>query len=597
MHIDRGNFPLDGHIPEEIITKIRGSQDIVEVISRHISLKKSGQNYIGHCPFHSEKTPSFVVSPAKQLFHCFGCGTGGNVITFLMKYENIPFPEVIKSLAKDAGIEIFDRPKKDEEREQLLYEINKKAAAYYFETLSTAKEAESARKYLSGRGLSTEVIKRFNIGYSYNSWNTIYEYLKKIGFMEKLLVKSGIVVPNNSGTGYYDRFRGRVMFPIYDIQKRVVGFGGRVLDDSVPKYLNSPETPIFNKGGLLYGIDTAKDNIRESGYAIIVEGYMDVIAAHEAGILNVVGTLGTAFTINHLRIINRFCKEAVLTFDSDTAGINAALRTLDIFIGSEVKARVLLLPDGEDPDSFIRKNGKIVFLEYVQKAKGIVNFAIDRIMSKASGLDKGISIDTKVKVAGECLSIIRKIPNRIEQDYYLKSVSKGLSIEKDILSSELKRTKEVKKGLSQEKAKSALVDRPKAEDILLTLIVKDSSLRKMVVDVLCIEDFADPQFQEIAGYLLKSDRDIHDIINSEVCSQSIKDIMTKMAMCDIQFDLPEKTLSDCVRVLQRNRLEREFKEVEKEIASSELSGMFDRVRELLLRKQGLLQKKKVLYEN
>ena len=591
---------MDGHIPEELITQIRGSQDIVEAISRHISLKKTGQNYIGLCPFHSEKTPSFVVSPVKQLFHCFGCGTGGNVITFLMRYENIPFPEAVKRLAQDAGIELLDRPGKGENREQYLYEINRVAATYYHKVLSTAKEAEPARKYLSGRGLSMESVKRFNIGYSINSWNAINEHLKKEGVKEELLLKSGIVVPNNSGTGYYDRFRGRIMFPICDIQKRVVGFGGRVLDDTTPKYLNSPETPIFSKGHLLYGLDTAKDSIRDTGYTIIVEGYMDVIAAHEAGVSNVVGTLGTAFTVKHLRMLNRLCKEVVLTFDSDPAGINAALRAMDIFIGSEVKARVLLLPDGEDPDSFIRKNGKTAFFELVQKAKSLVNFAIDRIIDRVGvvGTENSDSIDTRVRSAEECFTIIRKIPNRIEQDYYLKKVSQGLGIEKDILTTELKRgKKEGKKRVHTEKGKSSAVDKPKAEEILLCLIIKDWGLRKMVGDVLCVDDFADPQFHEIAGYLLESDKNIHDILNSEVCSQGVKDIMTKMAVTDIPFDAPEKSLSDCVRVLQRNRLERELKQVEREIASAELGGPFEKVTDLLKMKQGLLQKKKVLYEN
>src|SRR3990172_514378 len=480
MHIDRGDFPLDGHIPEEIITKIRGSQDIVEVISRHISLKKTGQNYIGRCPFHSEKTPSFVVSPGKQIFHCFGCATGGNVITFLMKYESITFPEAVKRLAHDAGIEILERSKKGERGEKFLYEVNKAAADYYHNVLSAAKESEPARKYLLARGLSMETIKRFKIGYSMNSWNGAYDYL---------------------------------------------------------------------------------------------------------------------------RLLNRFCKEAVLTFDSDPAGINAALRTMDIFMDSEVKAKVLLLPEGDDPDTFIGKNGKAAFLALVQSAKGIINFALDRIIGevKRTAPDHGDSINSKVKGAGDCLSIIKKISNRIEKDQYIQRVSKGLGIEKEVLLSELRRGNERKKGAPPEKVpkkvKEAAVEKPKAEEMLLGLLVKDWALRKMVGDILRVEDFTNPQFQEIAGHLLRSERDIHEIINSEECNQEIKDTMTKMAVNEMHFDSPEKTLSDCIKVLQRNRLNREFKEVEKEIAVAELGGIFERVKELLLKKQELLRQKKVLYEN
>jgi len=599
MHIDRGDFPLDGHIPEEIITKIRGSQDIVEVISRHISLKKTGQNYTGRCPFHSEKTPSFVVSPGKQIFHCFGCATGGNVITFLMKYESITFPEAVKRLAHDAGIEIAERHRKGERGEKFLYEVNKAAADYYYKVLSAAKEAEPARNYLLARGLSIETMKRFKIGYSMNSWNGAYDYLRKEGFKEEDMVKAGITATNTSGSGCHDRFRGRVMLPICDIQNRVAGFGGRVLDDSTPKYLNSPETPVFSKGHLLYGLDAAKDSIRETGYAILVEGYMDVIALHQAGVTNVVGTLGTAFTINHLRLLNRFCKETVLTFDSDPAGINAALRTMDIFNDSEVKAKVLLLPEGDDPDTFVGKNGKAAFLALVQSAKGIIDFAIDRIIDEVRGRapDHGGSINSKVKGAGDCLSIIKKISNRIEKDQYIQRVSRGFGIEKEVLLSELRRGNERKKGVLPEKVKETAVERPKAEEILLSLLIRDWALRKMVGDLLRVEDFTNPQFQEIAGHLLRSERDIHEIINSEECNQEIKDTMTKMAVNEMHFDSPEKTLSDCIRALQRSRLEKEFKEVEKEISAAELGGPFEKVKELLLKKQELLRQKRVLYEN
>ncbi|MDZ4383940.1 MAG: toprim domain-containing protein, partial [Nitrospirota bacterium] len=362
---------------------------------------------------------------------------------------------------------------------------------------------------------------------------------------------------------------------------------------------NSPETPVFSKGHLLYGLDAAKDSIRETGYAILVEGYMDVIALHQAGVTNVVGTLGTAFTINHLRLLNRFCKETVLTFDSDTAGINAALRTMDIFNDSEVMAKVLLLPEGDDPDTFVGKNGKAAFLALVQSAKGIIDFAIDRIIDEVRGRvpDHGGSINSKVKGAGDCLSIIKKISNRIEKDQYIQRVSRGLGIEKEVLLSELRRGNERKKGVLPEKVKETAVERPKAEEILLSLLIRDWALRKMVGDLLRVEDFTNPQFREIAGHLLRSERDIHEIINSEECNQEIKDTMTKMAVNEMHLDSPEKTLSDCIRALQRNRLEKEFKEVEKEIAAAELGGPFERVKKLLLKKQELLRQKRVLYEN
>ena len=248
----------------------------------------------------------------------------------------------------------------------------------------------------------------------------MYEYLSKSGIEPAVLVESGIIIPKGKGSGYYDRFRGRIMFPIYDTQKTIVGFGGRVLDDTTPKYVNSPETPVFSKRHLLYGLYLAHNYIRESGCAIIVEGYMDVIVAHQSGIQNVVGTLGTALTVNHLRSLSRFTKEVILTFDSDTAGINAARRSVDLFLNSEINAKVLLLPAGEDPDSYIRKYGKVSFVELFKGAKGIIEFEIDRIIENWSNLNQRDSIDARVRVAEECLTLIRKINNRIEQDYYLK---------------------------------------------------------------------------------------------------------------------------------------------------------------------------------
>ena len=597
MHIERGRYPLDGHIPEELITKIKGTQDIVEVISRHVSLKKSGQNYSGLCPFHSEKTPSFVVSPAKQLFHCFGCGTGGNVITFLMKYENVTFPEVLKNLARDAGIAIPSKSVKSERKEESLYEVNRLIAEYYNKILLTYKEAGAAREYLLGRGLSTEVIERFNVGYSINSWNNVYEYLRNKGFKDEVLVKTGLVIPKNSGAGFYDRFRGRIMFPIHDTQGRVVGFGGRVLDDSTPKYLNSPETPLFNKGALLYGLNIAKDGVRESGYAIIVEGYMDVIAVCQSGIPNVVGTLGTALTVNHLRVLNRFCKEVILTFDPDIAGRNAALRTVDIFIESGIRGKVLILPEGEDPDIFIRKRGKGQFLELIERSKGIFDFSLDHIIGKSGDRpDKG-SIEKKVSVTEECFELIRKIPNRIEQDYYLEKVSKALAVEKNVLMAEFRKKNKNKKGLHEEKSKRPVMNRPVVDEILCILMIRDKSFRKRIKGNLSAVDFVVPEFQEIAGFLIDSDKDIDVMLNSDDYNQGVKDSVTRLACSDLHFDSAEQTFSDCVRVLQRKRLEIGLREVEKEIGSAEMSGTFERVRELLFNKQALLKQKRLLYDN
>lgn len=593
---------MDRHIPEEVITKVIESQDIVEVVSRYISLKKKGQNYIGLCPFHSEKTPSFVVSQAKQLFHCFGCGTGGNVISFLMRHENSTFTEVVRRLGHDSGI-IVESAAKENKSENLIYDVNKAVSAFYHENLIKTKEAETAMEYLSKRGIAIETINKFNIGYSMDSWNNTCFFLKKKGFPEDVLLKSGIIIPQSKGTGYYDRFRKRIMFPIFDIQKRVVGFGGRVMDDSTPKYLNSPETPVFIKGNLLYGLETAKEGIRESGFAIIVEGYMDVITAHQAGISNVVGTLGTALTPNHVRILQKYCKEVILTFDSDAAGIKAALRTVDIFIGSDVEARVLLLPEGDDPDSFIRKNGKTVFDDLISKSKGIIEFAIDMIINKNTSMNNAIPQahkDSKLKIAEECLNLIRKIPNRIEQDHQLNRVASDLKIDKDVLYAELRRKNKGKKSAQQEMVKNNSVKNESVEETLLALVIRYKELRKQAKETIDIRDFVNIKFQKTAAYILNSDKDLNDLLNTEwpdQDAQEIRAVITKLALSDMHFDLPEKNLLDCIRVVRREGINRALKEVEQDLSKAEIGGSFDKVRSLLISKQGLLQQKKMLYEN
>lgn len=589
MHVNEGNTPLKNYISEGLIERIRGSQDIVDIVSRHVVLKKKGQNYVGLCPFHSEKTPSFVVSPVKQIFHCFGCGTGGNVITFLMKHENISFTEAVWRLAKDAGIEMKGLNQADK-GVNLIYEVNRLTADYYHDFLMQRREAEEARKYLYRRGLSREVMEEFQIGYAPAEWNRLHRFLKDKGYREEILLRSGVII---KGNGYYDRFRGRVIFPIFDNQNRVVGFGGRVLDDSVPKYLNSPETPLFKKGDILYGLNIARKKIMEAGYAIIVEGYMDVIAAHQAGLTNVIGTLGTAFTPNHLKKLSRLCREVILTFDSDNAGINAAMRCVDIFVGKEPRAKVLLLPTGEDPDTFIRGKGPDFFMELVEKSKNLVEFYIEHVITEKNGLMGDVPINRKLVWVNKCLDVIKRIPNRIEQEYYLKKVSSMLNIGLDALYVELKKTC---KKVSIEKEDTLKLESPDIEETIIILLIKDKRLREKGRGILLEMDFVTPGHKRIVDILLDNlEIDIHTLIDS-VEDNEVRSIMTRLALKDMYYDSPEKVLSDCIRMMQLRSFDRELREIEKEIVSAEHGGDFDRVKELLMQKQVVLEKKKGLYK-
>jgi DNA primase len=337
---------------ERLLEEIRSKVDIVDFISDYVPLKKSGQNYKALCPFHAEKTPSFMVSQPKQIFHCFGCGAGGDVVSFLMKHETLSFNEAVQVIAKKAGIKIgeFAYDKDRAEKREKLLAINREAAQFFIKNLLNS---ETAQDYLKKRGTEDSSIRAFSIGYAPPKRDSLMKYLKKTGYTDSLIKDAGLIVSDERGIR--DVFRGRIIFPIYNYQHDIVAFGGRVLDDSLPKYLNSPETEIFKKGDTLFGLNLAKEEIRKKGYAVLVEGYLDTIICHQYGFKNTVAPLGTALTSKQLQRLKPVANKVVLVFDSDAAGVAAAKRSLEILSECNFRAKVLLLPEGEDPDSFLRK--------------------------------------------------------------------------------------------------------------------------------------------------------------------------------------------------------------------------------------------------
>ncbi len=413
--------------PEEFITEIREANDIVDVISNYVSLRKGGANYKGLCPFHSEKTPSFMVSPGKQIFHCFGCGEGGNVIHFMMKQERMHFPDAVAALAERCGKplptleRIPEDPARKEEKAR-LYEINRIAAEFF---LQERLRNRTANRYLDDRGISEVSRKTFAIGFAPDAWESLSRHLTQQGFQTREMEQAGLVLQRQRGEGVYDRFRNRVIFPIVDIYDRPLGFGGRVLDDATPKYLNSPETPIFDKGANLYGLNRAFEAIRKQDYVILVEGYMDVITAHQEGILNIVATLGTALTERHLRKLRRYTRNLALFFDSDAAGLKAAERSFDLCVPAGMKVKVVTLPDGEDPDSFIRVQGKAGFSEAMSKARPIMDFMIEQSI----GGTTPETVQEKVAAAEKLAPLLSRIPDAVEQELYLKKVASLLDVE------------------------------------------------------------------------------------------------------------------------------------------------------------------------
>lgn len=405
---------------DDLIEEIRIKNDIVDVISGYVKLQRKGSSYFGLCPFHNEKSPSFSVTPSKQMYHCFGCGAGGNVYTFVMQYENYDFVEAVKFLAERAGI-VLPEESNDAENQKTsslrktLLEINKKAAYFYFYKLKQ-QDGQIGYQYLTKRALSPETIKHFGLGYAGKYRDELYRYLKKEGYSDEVLKESGLITFDEK-RGIYDKFFNRVMFPIMDVNSRVIGFGGRVMGDGEPKYLNSPETKVFEKSRNLYGLNLARSS--RAAYMIICEGYMDVIAMHQAGFQNAVASLGTAFTSGHASLLKRYTEEVLLCYDSDKAGINAALRAIPICKSAGLVVKIINMQPYKDPDEFIRNLGHDAFQERIEQAKNAFFFEIEVLEQDYDLKDP----EGKTRFVNEVAKKLLNFEEEIERNNYLEAVA------------------------------------------------------------------------------------------------------------------------------------------------------------------------------
>jgi DNA primase len=417
------------YIPEEKISEILNTSDIVDVISESVILKKSGRNFFGLCPFHSEKTPSFSVNAAKQIFYCFGCSAGGNVLSYMMKYHGISFPEAAKMLARKYNIvietkEIDPAKKRELHLKESLFRLNKTVMGVYFDELKNSYQGETARKYLRQRGISDDMIQQFRLGFSPEGWETIVKVLKEQSISKNIAVQSGLILERKQKNGFYDRFRNRIMFPIFDINMQVAGFGGRVMDDAMPKYMNSPETPVYNKSRILYGLHAAKQYCRQQGFVYIVEGYFDFLSLYQHGIKNTVASLGTALTSNHVRILKGYASRMILVFDSDAAGISAAKRSIKIFMKEGVETRILVLPEGNDPDSYVVKRGQDAFNELASNAKTIMQFLL-----QVSIDTHGLSVEGRIRILDDMKQQLILIQDSALRSLYIKELAETLNID------------------------------------------------------------------------------------------------------------------------------------------------------------------------
>jgi DNA primase len=457
-------------IPDEKIREIRERAVILDVISDYVALKKSGVNYLGLCPFHSEKTPSFNVNPAKGIYHCFGCGVGGDVVSFVMRIEGFSFPEAIKFLARRVGVVIPERPldaaeKRLRDEREVMHELHQVAAQFYENELWEGAGGEACRLYLQNRGVDRDTARLYGMGCAPESWDALTRYLerKKIPLSEA--EKVGLVRRKERG-GYYDGFRNRLLFPISDIHGHVIGFGGRVLDDSLPKYLNSPESAVYRKSDVLFGLGMAKQAMREKSEVFIVEGYFDHLALFRAGVRNVVATCGTALTDAHVKLLRRFAGKAYLLFDADSAGKKATLRAMEIFLQEKFPARVVQMPAGEDPDSYLDAYGINSFTELVSAAVPVFEFFFRDLCAQ---VEIG-SVEGKMKVLEELAPRLRMIADAVERDLYVREIARFLGIEEN----------DVRRKMGKEESAPAPVRVPRerkkpaagAEEMLLSLMGK-----------------------------------------------------------------------------------------------------------------------------
>ena len=564
---------------DEIIDEVRQTNDIVDIISQYVHLKRSGRNFFGLCPFHNEKSPSFSVSPDKQIFHCFGCGVGGNVFTFLTKIEGINFIEAVQTLAERSNIQLPTLENRgDSLKEELkakVYKVNEFAANYYHENLYKP-ESKIAQEYIKKRKLTNETLKSFQIGFS-GKFNELYNALKKQGFEEREILESGLVNKNDNGK-YIDRYRNRLMFPICDVRGRVIAFGGRVLDDSKPKYINSPENVVYSKGRHLFGLNVAKKN--DVKKILIVEGYMDVISLHQRGVKNVVASLGTAMTQQQGWLLRKSSEQIILSFDSDEAGLSAKMRALDILQNMGCDIRILQMEGAKDPDEYIIKYGSARFQSLIEKALSVVEFKV-KILKRNLDLN---NTNDKIKFLNEIAKLISKIDNTIEKEVYIERIAKSYNISKEAIYAEvnklsyatakgqkiLEKSKPVisHKKVEKNKVSEAIVK--KENTILSLLLIGDLNVFQIIKQNIKVEDFKDSLNQQIAKKLYeefeKGNSNINSILDN--LEEEEQNRITMIMADDYEIKDVEKAIDDIIQSYEKEKLnERKFEileELEKE---------------------------------
>ena len=561
--------------PREVVEEVRLQNDIVEVISQYVPLKKKGGAYFGLCPFHNEKTPSFSVNSEKQFYYCFGCGAAGNVFGFVMEMENCDFPEALKKLADRAHVELPEPEKSGQAlaMEQLkakLFEMHREAGRFYHELLQGTEGAE-ARSYLEGRKLQLNIIRKFGLGYAPDRRGILMEHLKEKGYSIQDMLQSGLVLENKDKNGYHDRFRGRLMFPIFDAQGRVVGFGGRILGKGETKYLNSPETILFSKSRNLYGLNFAR--LARKKELILVEGYMDMISLYQAGFHNVVASLGTAFNQDHARTLKKFAEDIILLYDSDEAGTNAALRAIPVLTSNGFRVKVTQVPDGKDPDEFIKHNGAVEFSKLLVNAVHYISFEIACIQKKYNLQNP----EHRVRFANEAADILSKLDNAIERNVYAGEVSRMTGVEEGAIRSEIDKRVQKEDIAFQKEAEKRRQMNQKASNVeqhrekglmeaqrsILYYCASEQKIYEKLVSVLEKEDFTEELYYRVFLAIGQLWRESGNVFPAELVSffedgawqKPVTEIFAIQLPVQSKEDL-QKAMNEAIKLLKRTKIDK-----------------------------------------
>ncbi len=584
-----------GRINREIIEEVRMAANIVDVVGSYVSLRKRGKNYLGSCPFHAEKEPSFTVSLEKQIFHCFGCGASGSVFDFLMRMRNLSFAEALRELASRFSIPLPE-PRETEHWKRMrelsdhLRQVNELAAGYFNQTLLEKSSGKLAREYLRRRNIGQETIQDFQLGYAPQSWDSLKRFLLRRKVDIQLAVQAGIL-SKKSERDAYDRFRHRLIFPIKDMSGRVVGFGGRSLDESLPKYLNSPETPIFRKGRILYGLATAKEACRQHEKVLAVEGYFDLMALYSQGIRHVVAPLGTALTQHHIRLLRRLAPQAVVVFDGDEAGMKAAMRSLEFFLREKLPARILILSEGMDPDDFLAQKGRESFLQLLEEARPLMEVFLEQSLAGYDG-----SVEARLRVVRGVTPMLKLLDSRVAQEAYLRILSQRLAVSEEVLQEELGWRRRFPTGPQVRQYRDPGPKVPTMEEVVLRILFHYPQWMDALSDTQVLGDFEHRGLKQVGQLLLKFSSETGNVdlgkLLLDLEDEGLREVVSGWSLEASPWpkDVARLRLREYIEGIQSRKRSRseKLKRLQQEIQAAEQNKNEPLLEELLNRKAALL---------